>query len=269
MKRTLQIIVGALSILFLAACGNNNAEQEKVITVGATAGPYSDQLKNSIAKIVEEEGYTLKVVEFNDYIQPNVALDEKAIDANLYQNSNYLKNYNEEQNASFEKKFDVPTAPIALFSNKYKDIKDIKEGLTITLPNDPVNQARALKMLEKIGWIKIDPNASELSASEKDITDNPYKLKFKPLEAAALPRALDDTDFGFVNGNFAIAAGLKFEDAVALEETSQDYMIYLVVRSEDKDAEFVKVLQRAYESPAFLAYTKENLAGYVLPDYQK
>lgn len=140
--------------------------------------------------------------------------------------------------------------------------------MTITLPNDPVNLARSLHMLEGYGWITIDKNVDPITASEKDILENKYDLNIQPLEPAQTPRSLSDTDFAFVNGNYALASGLKLEEAVDVEKTSEDFLIYLTVRKEDEDSTFVKDLEDAYKSEEFLQYTNEKSKGYVKPPYQ-
>lgn len=274
-ERKMKKLVWVVAIaLLLSACSKGEAKKEqnndaKTITIGATAGPYSDQLKEGIAPLLKEEGYELKVVEFHDYIQPNNALEEGDIDANLYQNRLYLTNFNKEKGTHLHYLFAVPSAPIALYSTTHQSLDDVKEGMTITLPNDTVNLARSLNMLQNYGWITVNPDIDHVTVSEKDITENPLNLVIKPLDAAATARSLDDADFAFVNGNYAIASGLKFTEAVDVEQTSEDFLIYLAIREGDENEDFVKALQKVYESDAFYEYTKEHAKGYVLPPYQQ
>src|SRR5699024_3452346 len=138
----------------------------------------------------------------------------------------------------------------------------------ITLPNDPTNLARSLHMLKDEGYIEIDESVKQTIASEKDITKNDLNLDIQPMEAAQTVRSLNDADFAFVNGNFALAADLKFADAVILEDTIEEYLIYLTVRAGEEDEEFAQVLEEAFKSDEFYEYTKENLDGFVLPPYQ-
>ncbi|KXH81934.1 MetQ/NlpA family ABC transporter substrate-binding protein [Sporosarcina sp. HYO08] len=262
------LLLVVVSAFLLAACGNASADDEKKIKIGATAGPYSDQLKEGIIPLLEADGYKVQIVEFNDYIQPNKALDEKDIDANLFQNRIYLTNFNDSHGMDLDPAFAVPTAPIALYSEKHTSLDDVKEGMTVTLPNDPTNLARSLHMLEGYGWIKVNPDVEQTTASEKDIIENKYNLKVQPLDAAATPRSLSDADFAFVNGNFALASGLKLEEAVDVEKTPEDFLIYMTIRKEDAEKPFAKALKAAYESDEFLQYTNENSKGYVKPAYQ-
>lgn len=274
-----KLVVGLLlliGVFALTACGKEEAsagkdstEDKKEIIIGATAGPYSDQLKEGIIPLLEKDGYKVKIIEFNDYIQPNKALDQKDIDVNLFQNSIYLKNFNEDHGMDLVASYAVPTAPIALYSERHESLEDIKEGMKITLPNDPTNLSRSLHMLESYGWITISKDVNPTTASEKDIEENKFNLKVVPLDPAQTPRSLSDSDFAFINGNFALAAGLKLSGAVDVEKTPEDFLIYITVRAEDEDKPFAKALKDAYHSEAFLTYTNENSEGYVKPPYQK
>lgn len=260
------ILLAGLAVL--AGCGSGQASsEEKEIKIGATAGPYSDQINDSIKDLLKKEGYDVKVIEFSDYIQPNKALHEGELDANVFQNVLYLENFNKEHDMDLLNILAVPTAPIGVYSEKHTELAAIKKGAKVTLPNDPVNMARALIMMEDYGWIALDGGVEPTKASEKDITDNKLNLKVVPLEAAQLPRSLGDSDFAFINGNFALAAGMDLEESIGLEQTPYHYMNQLVVRSEDKDKPFVKALEKAYQSEAFLQYTNDELAGFVKPQY--
>ncbi|MBU8880345.1 hypothetical protein BGM26_15440 [Bacillus sp. FJAT-29790] len=269
MKKLLISLLLLVGAFILGACGGSESASgdKKEITIGATAGPYSDQLKNAITPILEKEGYKVKVIEFNDYIQPNNALNEGELDANLFQHQVYLEQFNKDHDMDLTPLFAVPTAPIGLYSEKHQSLDDVKEGMKVTLPNDPTNLARALRMLVGYGWITIKDDVNPTKASEKDIVENKYNLKIQPLEAAQLPRSLGDTDFAFINGNYALASGLKFADATDLEKTPEEYMNHFVIRKEEKDQPFVQAIEEAFRSKEFLEYTNENLAGYTKPSY--
>lgn len=263
-----------ISLIVLAACGSGDADDgggsgdSKTIHVGATSGPFSDMLTEGIAPIVEEDGYKLEVTEFHDYIQPNNALDEGDIDANLYQNSIYLEQFNEDHGMDLVAPYAVPTAPIALYSEKHDSLDDLEEGMKITLPNDPTNLARSLHILQDEGYIEIDETVKQTIASENDITKNDLNLDIQPMEAAQTVRSLGDADFAFVNGNFALAAGLEFSEAVVVEDTPEEFLIYLTVRAGEEDEDFAQALEEAFKSDEFYEYTKESLDGFVLPPYQ-
>lgn len=244
------------------------AQEKKDLVFGATAGPYSDQIKFGIKPILEKKGYRVKIVEFNDYVQPNFALAQGSLDANAFQHIVYLTKFATENKLALSELIKVPTAPIAIYSKKHKTL-DVKEGAVVALPNDPTNAARALVVLEQIGWLKLREGYDPIRASEKDVAVNIKKIKLVPIEAAQLPRSLDDTDYSFVNGNFALASGLKLTEALALEKTSATYQNLVAVRTEDKDKAWVKDIADAYRSREFLAVTDKQFAGFVKTDYQQ
>lgn len=198
-----RIILTALTLAL--ASSFVHAKDPKEITIGTSAGPYADQIKLGIKPILEKQGYKVKLVEFNDYIQPNFALAEGSLDANVFQHIVYLKKFALEHKLALTDLITIPTAPIAIYSKKHKTLNDVKEGTTVGLPNDPTNQARALVLLDQLGWIKLRASFDPVRASEKDIAVNTKKIKLLPLEAAQLPRSLGDTDYSFINGNYALA----------------------------------------------------------------
>jgi len=244
------------------------AQDKKELVIGATAGPYADQVRLGIKPILEKKGYTVKVVEFNDYIQPNFALAQGSLDANVFQHIVYLTKFSTENKLAISELLKVPTAPIALYSHKHKDL-DVKEGALVALPNDPTNAARALVVLQELGWVKLRDGTDPIKASEKDVAVNLKKIKLVPIEAAQLPRSLDDTDYSFVNGNFALASGLKITDALVLEKTGPTYQNVVAIRTADKGQPWVKDLADAYRSREFLQVTETKFAGFVKTDYQQ
>ncbi|OFJ46954.1 hypothetical protein BA896_017925 [Janthinobacterium lividum] len=245
------------------------AKDPKDITIGTSAGPYADQIKLGIKPILEKQGYKVRLVEFNDYIQPNFALAEGSLDANVFQHIVYLKKFALEHKLALTDLITIPTAPIAIYSKKHKSLDEVKEGKTVGLPNDPTNQARALVLLDQLGWIKLRASFDPVRASEKDIAVNTRKIKLLPLEAAQLPRSLSDTDYSFINGNYALASGLKLSDALLTEKISPNYINLVAVRTADKDKQFAKDLAAAYRSREFLDITNKHFAGYSKPDYQQ
>lgn len=259
------ILVATLGLTFAVPA---SAKDPKELVIGTSAGPYADQVKLGIKPILEKQGYKVKLVEFNDYIQPNFALAEGALDANVFQHGVYLNKFATEHKLALTALVTVPTAPIAIYSKKHASLKEVATGSTVALPNDPTNQARALVLLDQLGWIKLRDQVDPLRASEKDILANTRGIKLVPLEAAQLPRALQDTDYAFVNGNYALASGLKLTDALISEKISPNYINLVAVRSADKDKQFAKDIAAAYRSRAFLEVTNQHFAGYAKPDYQ-
>lgn len=265
-RRTL--FATALSLAFSLSLGAAHAKDPKELVIGTSAGPYADQVRYGIKPILEKQGYKVKLVEFNDYIQPNFALAEGALDANIFQHIIYLTRFAEQHKLPLSELIKIPTAPIAIYSHKHKSLNEVKPGTTVALPNDPTNQARALVMLDQIGWVKLKPGIDPIKASEKDIAQNIKGIKLLPLEAAQLPRSLQDADYAFVNGNFALASGLKLKDALRTEKISPSYANLVAVRTADKDKQFAKDIAAAYRSREFLEVTNQRFADYAKTDYQ-
>ena len=261
------LLLSALTLALTASFAH--AKDQKEITIGTSAGPYADQIKLGIKPILEKQGYKVRLVEFNDYIQPNFALAEGSLDANVFQHIVYLKKFALEHKLALTDLITIPTAPIAIYSKKHKTLDDVKEGTTVGLPNDPTNQARALVLLDQLKWIKLRDNFDPVRASEKDIAVNTKKIKLLPLEAAQLPRSLGDTDYSFINGNYALASGLKLTEALVAEKISPNYINLVAIRTADKDKQFAKDLAAAYRSREFLDITNKHFAGYSKPDYQQ
>ena len=261
------LLLSALTLTLTASFAH--AKDPKEITIGTSAGPYADQIKLGIKPILEKQGYKVRLVEFNDYIQPNFALAEGSLDANVFQHIVYLKKFALEHKLALTDLITIPTAPIAIYSKKHKTLDDVKEGTTVGLPNDPTNQARALVLLDQLGWIKLRASFDPVRASEKDIAVNTKKIKLLPLEAAQLPRSLGDTDYSFINGNYALASGLKLTQALVAEKISPNYINLVAIRAADKDKQFAKDLAAAYRSREFLDITNKHFAGYSKPDYQQ
>jgi len=244
------------------------AKDPKQIVIGTSAGPYADQLRYGVKPILERQGWQVKVVEFNDYIQPNFALAEGSLDANVFQHMVYLNKFARDHKLALSALVTIPTAPIAIYSRRHRSLDAARAGTTVALPNDPTNQARALVMLEQLGWIQLRPNTDPVKASERDVARNLRGIKLLPLEAAQLPRALEDADYAFVNGNYALASGLKLTEALRTETVSRNYVNLVAVRSADLDKPFARDLAAAYRSSAFLAWTEQHNPGYAKTDYQ-
>ena len=262
-KLFLTILIVALGAALAACGGKDKASDDKTLTFGATAGPYSDMLKKAIIPGLEEKGYKVEVTEFGDYIQPNNALNSGDIDANLFQHIVYLENFAKENNMELSNLIVVPTAPLGIYSSKFESINDIADGSTVTIPNDPVNAARALLVLEANGLVEIDPNVEPLKASEKDIVENPKNLVVTPIEAAQLPRSVDSADLAAVPGNFAIAASMNLTDALVLEDMPDQFRNVVAVKTENKDKQFAKDIIEVIESEQFEKVIDSDFQGFI------
>lgn len=228
---------------------------EKLL-IGATPFPHVDLLKVA-SPLLEKEGYTIEIVEFTDYVQPNMALSEGSLFANFFQHIPYLENMNAEKNLGLKWVAKVHIEPMGLYSFKIKSLDELKSGDLIAVPNDPTNEARALRLLENSGLIKLKDG--EL-VTVNDITENSKGLKFAEVEAAQVPRSLRDVTAAVINTNFAGEAGLvPSKDAIIIEGAESPYANVVVIRAKDEDSAAAKALIKAMQSPEIKAYIDSTL----------
>ena len=256
----------ALSLGGLSLAAQAQADKKSLV-IGGTAGSNIDQLKAGIVPILQKKGYTVKLVEFNDYVQPNQALAQGSLDANFFQHRVYLQKFASDQKLDIVELVQGPIAPLGVYSTKRKTLAEVKDGDRITLPNDPSNLARALVLLAQNKLITIKPGVDAIRASEKDVEQNPHKLKFIPLEAAQLPRSLGDAEYAIINGNFAISSGLKLTEAVVLEKPADHYLNVVAVKRADKDTAWAKDIAEAYRSKEYKAVVDSKFQGYAKPSF--
>lgn len=251
------------------ALGLASAAQAADLRVGFMPGPYRDAFTKGIEPQLAKLGYTVKYVEFSQGVQPNDAVERGQIDANIFQHTLYLNATNQQQNFDLVPIVHVPTPPMGLYSQRHKSLASVPDGATVTLPADPVNAARALNILAAIGWVQLKAGVSPLSVSERDISSNPKRLKLVPLDAAQAPRSLADADLAAVQGNFAVASGLKLTEALKLEDMTLPYVNVVAVKRGNENAKFAKDIVAAYQSAEFQRVFLANpvWAGYRLPDY--
>ncbi|SNY71533.1 MetQ/NlpA family ABC transporter substrate-binding protein [Paractinoplanes atraurantiacus] len=271
MRRSITALVASASLLLgLAACGSSDSSEASsdTLKVGVSPVPHGEILKYVADNLASKEGLKLDIVEFNDYIQPNVALKEKQLDANYFQHIPYL----EEEVASKGYKFTalkpVHIEPLGVYSKTVKSLAEVPSGGIVAIPNDPSNSGRALSLLAKNNLIKLKDGVG-VKATEKDITDNPKNLKFKALEAAQLPRSLEDTAISVINGNYAIETGLKpATDSLALESGDDNpYANLVVVRTGDENDARVQKLEKLLHSPEVKKFITDKYQGSVLPAF--
>lgn len=266
------LLTGALAVT-LAACGTTSSSQnsssssdKKEVTIGATSGPYADMVNKAIKPLLEKKGYTVKVTEFSDYIQPNKALNSGELDANLFQHKIYMKKFAESNGMDLTALAPVPTAPMGLYSDKVQDLKDIPDGAEVTLPNDPSNAARAYALLAAADLIKIKPDTDVLKITKNDVVENPKNLKFTELEAGQLARSLSSTTIAAVPGNFALAAKFDLTKALKLEKMNENNRNNIVVTTAKKDSQLAKDLVEIVNSKEFDEIIDKNFKGFDKPE---
>lgn len=254
-----------LSILSLLVSGCGKKTNEKEISIGLSPRPHREIIE-FIKDDLEKEGYTLKIVEFTDYIKPNDAVQEGELDANFFQHEVYLDEFNEQRNFDLVSAGAVHIEPMGLYSNKISAIDELKDGDTISIPNDVTNGRRALLILEKAGLIKIDEKAGAL-ATEKDIVENPLNLTITPLEAAMIPKMLDDVDAAIINGNYALEADLTIDKAIISEEKDSPYANIIAVKSQNIDSEKTKTLMKVLQSDKVREFIETGFENSIIPGF--
>lgn len=270
-KKTLALILCLIFILALAGCGGKTEPAkpaaapaaDKPLKVGVTPGPHA-QIMEIVKKVAEKDGLKIQIVEFSDYIQPNVALNQGDIDINSFQHLPYLENMVKDRKYDLVMLAKTFTFPMGIYSKKIKNITELKDGATIAIPNDPTNGGRALILFEKAGLIKLKPGLGH-KASVVDIVDNPRKFKIRELEAAQIPRTLEDMEIAAINTNYAMSAGLiPAKDALILEDSSSPYANILAVRTKDKDNPLYQKFLKAYQSEEVKKFVTEQFKGSVI-----
>jgi D-methionine transport system substrate-binding protein len=261
MKKTLLLtaFAAALSLAGFAHAG------EKLV-VAATPIPHAEILE-LIKPTLAKEGVDLEIKVFTDYVQPNVQVAEKHLDANYFQTKPYLDNFNKGKGTNLVTVVGVHVEPFGGYSKKVTKLADLKDGATVAIPNEGSNSGRALLLLQKAGLITLKDPTNAL-ATPKDIATNTKHLKFKELESAMLPRVLDQVDLDMINTNYALEAGLNpAKDALIIEGADSPYVNFLVARPDNKDSDAMQKLAKALTSPEVKAFIDQKYKGAVLPAF--
>ncbi|TBU97548.1 MetQ/NlpA family ABC transporter substrate-binding protein [Phytopseudomonas dryadis] len=260
MKKTL--LLAALATVLTSA----TALAAEKLSVAATPVPHAEILE-LIKPQLAKQGVDLQIRVFTDYVQPNLQVEQKQLDANYFQTKPYLDGFNESRGTHLVIVKGVHVEPFGGYSSKYKSLKDLPDGATIAIPNEASNSGRALQLLQHAGLLTLkDP--SNIQATPKDLASNPHNFKFRELEAAMLPRVLDQVDLALINTNYALEAKLNpTEDALVLEDKDSPYVNYLVARPDNQDSEALKKLADALTSPEVKAFIEQKYSGAVVPAF--
>lgn len=278
MRKNLLLILSTVFLLaILAACGggsddadtgsddnatndNENALSEEKLVIGVTGGPH-EEVFEIVKELAAEEGLEIELKVFSDYIMPNTALAEGEIDANSYQHKPFMDKFNEDHDTNLVSAFPTILSLIGVYSETLEDINDVPEGGKVGIPNDPTNGARALIIFEEAGLIELDDETRE-SATPLDIAKNERNLEFVELDAAQIPKMLDEVDLAVINGNFATSAGLDpASDSLFSESSGSPYVNHLVIREENLDDPVLEVLKNAYYSDEVKDYIDSEYPG--------
>lgn len=273
MKKTVWALAGLLALgALVAGCSGEKKEaaqssdKKVVLKVGATPVPHAEIL-NEIKPLLAKDGIDLQIIEFTDYVKPNLSLNDKEIDANFFQHEPYLKKFAADRKLDLVNLVAVHIEPMGVYSKKLKDIKSVPDGAKVAIPNDPTNGGRALNILAKAGLIKLKDGVG-ISATVGDIVENPKNLKIIEAEAAMLPRTLDDVDLAVINSNFAMEAKLNpTKDALFIEPKDSPYANIVAVRKGDENRKEIQALKKALTSPEVKKFIEEKYKGAVIPAF--
>ncbi|MEA1960865.1 MAG: MetQ/NlpA family ABC transporter substrate-binding protein [Bacillota bacterium] len=273
MKKKLTGLIGCILLLAisLTGCGGQEAKtpagDENKLVVGATAIPHAGILE-VVKPLLAEENITLEIKEFTDYSLLNPALNDKQIDANFFQHVPFLNDYNAKNDTDLVWTVKVHNEPMGIYSENVTNVEDVKEGASIGIPNDATNGGRALMVLEAANLIKLKENAG-VTATDRDISENPKKIKIVMMDAAMLPRSLEDLDLCVINSNYAIEGGLNpVTDSIFMEPKDSPFANILAVRSENKNNELIQKLGESLQSPEVKKYLEENYPGACVPAFE-
>ena len=262
--------------LLMTGCGGGDppakpaekaATSEVTLKIGATPVPHAELLEQ-IKPDLKEQGINLEIVEFNDYVQPNIALNDKELDANFFQHEPYLNDFiKEHKDVKLKNAGGIHIEPMGVYSKKIKDLQELPEGSTVSIPNDPTNGGRALLLLQKAGLLKLKDGVNEM-ATVQDIVDNPKNLKIQEVEAAQLPRTLEDVDISIINTNFAMNADLNpVNDALFIEDKTSPYVNIIAVRDGDENRDDIKKLLAALKSDKIKKFIEDKYKGAIVPAF--
>lgn len=273
MKKFIVSVLVAVTAFGLVACGNSGSgdsaksdssaksTDKKEIVYGKSQGPYTELFEDAIVPILEEKGYTVKGVDLSDLQTADIALNDGEVDVNVEQHTAYMDNFNKSYDGDLVAISPIPTVPAGVYSDKYDSLDDIKDGAKVAVPNDASNTARCYLMLQKIGWIKIDENADPSTVTQEDIVENPYNIQFTEMNSMTIPATMADFDYVAITGSVVYNAGIDASTALANEDI-QDYLVLqVVVKEENKDADWAKAIVDAYHSDKFKKYMEENNDG--------
>ena len=258
--------------LLISGCGSStnnessSGSKPEVLKVAANPVPHAEILEQ-VKPILAKEGVDLQIIEFTDYIQPNMALSSHEVDANFFANVPYQNNYNKDHGTNFVSFAPVHIEPLAIYSQKIKDLKDLPNGAKVAIPSDPTNSARALLLLQSAGLVTLkDPTG--LTNTPFNITSNPKNIQITELEAAQIPRSIQDLDAAVINANYALPAGLNpTKDGLFVEKADSPYANLLSVNPGDENKPAIQKLAKALQSPEIKKFIEEHYNGAIIPAF--
>lgn len=269
MKKVL--VASLLMLLLLTACGSNQdagADGEKTtIVAGFGVGTYEEQFSAGIKPILEEMGYEVEVTVFSQNMQVNPAMAEGAIDLSVFQSTAYMEVINEELGIEMAGLTFSPSAPQSIHSVRHDSLDAVEDGSTVALPNDPVNQERAVRILEDLGWVTVAEDAGTIDFNINSVSPADYEIDFQILDPAQILVSLPDVDFGIINGNYISEAGMRIADGLAIEDTPREHRVIVSILEEELESQWAQDVKAAYESEEFedFIFSESKYDGFILP----
>lgn len=262
---TATILAG--SFISCSKKGSNDSADKKSLTFSKSQGPYSVLFEEAVQPILEAKGYKIKGIDFSELALADEALNSGEVDFNVEQHKAYAENFNKSKGGDLVPISYIPTVPASLFSAKYKSHKDIFNGAKVAVPNDAANTARAYVLLQKAGWIKLRDGVNLATATNEDIVENPYNIKFTEMKSLTIPAVIDDFDFVVITGSVVYNAGIDASTALLNENVLPHLILQVVVKEKNKDTQWAKDLAEAYHSAELKKWLDENNKGlWWIPD---
>lgn len=281
MKKMIATMLSFVLLLSLSACGSSNssssaandaieAEEKGEIKYSKSQGPYTELFEAAIVPILEEQGYTLTAIETSELLVADQLLNNGEVDVNVEQHTAYAENFNESNHADLLPISPIPTVPAGVYSVNHNSLEEIAEGAKIAVPNDAANTARCYLMLQKVGWIKLDPDVDPTTVTQDDIIENSYNLKFTEMKSLTIPAAIQDFDYVAITGSVVYNAGIDASTALENEDILDHLILQVVVKESNKDTVWAKAIVDAYHSDEFKRYMEENNNGlwWILEELQ-
>ena len=269
--KKLMTLLAFLLLGFMVACGSDqdvDQDGEKTsIVAGFGVGTYEEQFRGGIVPILEEQGYDVEIKIFSQNMQVNPAMEEGAIDLSVFQSTAYMEVINEELGIEMAELTFSPSAPQSIHSVRHDSLDDVEDGSTVALPNDPVNQERAVRILEDLGWVTVADDAGTIDFNVNSVSSADYEIDFQILDPAQILVSLPDVDFGIINGNYIAEAGMRIADGLVIEDTPREHRVIVSILASELDSQWAQDVKAAYESEEFeefiLSETKYD--GFILP----
>lgn len=268
--KRLSLLAAALTLAFSATSAQAFDKDHSTLTFSKSQGPYSELFIKGVQPILEKEGYTVKAVDLSDLLQADLALNDGEVDFNVEQHIAYMNNFNKSQDGHLAALTPIPTVLAGIYPGAKKSLDAVEDGDSIAVPNDASNTSRAYAILQKIGWIKLDPSKDISTVTQADIVENPHNLKFTEMKSLTIPSVATDFDYIVITGSVVYNSHVDPKTSLGNETILPHLLLQLVTQEKDKDSVWAQDIVKAYQSDEFKAYMDKNNDGmWFVPDYKK